>query len=123
MLSDCPDFLSLAPPTKTKLLSSLKRGGRGKQEEEEEGEEGEGGRSDLRMCSSCHRLIHRSADTPLSLIHSYLLYYTTMYSRLMHVLYRRLGQLQNLQKPLVSALYEVYRFVCVYVSCQLCVCV
>ena len=56
VLSDCPDFHSLAPPTKTRLLS-LKRG-RGEREEEEDEEDQT---RDLRMCSSCHRLIHRSA--------------------------------------------------------------
>lgn len=63
VLSDCPDFSSLAPPIKTRVLP-LRRGSmrlrRGRREEGEgEGEDEDDESSQLRMCSNCQKLIHR----------------------------------------------------------------
>ena len=64
MLSDCPEFRSLAPPPRTRVLSLKRRRGKGDRERERgaEWEEEDEERSDeLRMCSKCQKLIHRSA--------------------------------------------------------------
>ena len=59
VLSDCPDFRSLAPPIRTSVLS-LKRGWGGRRERGAEERGDDKNSSDMRLCSTCHKLIHRS---------------------------------------------------------------
>ena len=63
VLCDCPDFHSLAPPVKTSVLSLKRKKSRRKQQPAEAEAEAEADddekSSELRMCLTCHHLIHR----------------------------------------------------------------